>query len=436
MKKGKVAFFIVVILMIRCIGGCGASEEIQMSDAKLLKCAEANVSQKQGPSEESVNDIANLSEIERQDAFVKETADFSVKLFKESAKEEENAMISPTSVLLALAMTENGASGDTREQMCKAMGSTLSEEDYHNALSSWYRGLPSDKEDQISIANSIWIRKGDQGFLAEEAFLQVNQQLYNSEIYEASFNGDTIVDINHWVSEKTHKMIPKMINELSDATRVVLVNAVAFDAKWEEQYTKADICENYFTNASGKEIWVSMMNSKEGIYLKDADATGFVKPYKNGYSFVAILPNEDTTVEEYMKKMNGTSFQSLLNNKEKCTVWAQMPKFKAEYDIQMNDSLKNMGIKDLFDAGKADLSRMGTVQNGNPLYISQVIHKTYISVDENGTKAAAVTGMTADCGGAVMDAKSVVLNRPFIYAIIENKSNLPIFIGTMQDVKE
>lgn len=414
--------------------GCGASRDIQMSDAKLLQCTEANLSQKQGASDGMENDIANLSEIERQEAFVKDTEDFSIKLFKESAQAGENAMISPTSVLLSLAMTENGASGDTREQMCKTMGGSLSEEDYHTALSSWYRGLLSDKDNQISIANSIWIRKGDQGFLAEDAFLQANQQLYDSETYEASFNGDTIVDINHWASEKTHKMIPKIINELSDAARVVLINAVAFDAKWEEQYTKADICDNYFTNASGKEIWASMMNSTEGIYLEDAKATGFVKTYKNGYSFVAILPNEDTTVEEYMEQMTGVSFHALLENKEECTVWDQMPKFKAEYDIRMNDSLKNMGIKDLFDAGKADLSRMGTVQNGSPLYISQVIHKTYISVDENGTKAAAVT---VDCaGGAAMDTKSVVLNRPFIYAIIENKNNLPIFIGTMQDVKE
>lgn len=435
MRKGKAAFFVAIMLMISCIGGCAANEEIQMSDAKLLKCADSSVTQKQGASDDIVNDIANLSEIERQEAFVKDAADFSIKLFRESAKAGENAMISPTSVLLALAMTENGAAGDTREQMRKVMGESLSEEDYHNALSTWYQALPSDKENQLNIANSIWIRKGEQGFQAEDAFVQANQDAYHAETYEASFNGDTVVDMNQWVSERTDKMIPKIIDELNDNTQVVLINAVAFDAKWQEQYRKTDVRDNYFTNAKGKESWVPMMGSTEETYLKDANATGVIKPYKNGYSFVAILPNEDTTVEEYLSQMDGASFLSLLEEKEACEVYAEIPKFKAEYDLLMNDSLKSMGIQDMFAAGKADLSRMGSAADGNPLYISKVIHKTYISVDEKGTKAAAATVMMANSGGA-MQAKSVILNRPFIYAIIENKSNLPIFIGTMQDVEE
>ena len=209
-----------------------------------------------------------------------------------------------------------------------------------------------------------------------------------------------------------------------------IINAIVFDAKWETAYNKENIFKADFTSIDGTVQKSQLMQSKESKYLEGFGATGFIKPYKgNSYSFVALLPNEDISINDFIKNMDGTKFLSLLDNASSEAVEAYLPKFSYDYEVQMNQSLKNMGMLDAFDGGKADFSKLGKSSGGN-IFVSNVLHKTFISVDELGTKAGAVTSVEYSVT-SVQEFKTVRLDRPFLYAIIDNSTMLPVFIGSV-----
>ena len=174
------------------------------------------------------------------------------------------------------------------------------------------------------------------------------------------------------------------------------------------------------------------MSSEEMSYIKDGQSTGFIKPYKKGYSFVAILPNKGVTVKQYVSGMTGTKFRKMIRSEKESFTEAGIPKFTCEYTKTLNDTLKSLGITDAFSEN-ADFSKMGTLKNGG-LCIGNVLHKTYITVNENGTRAGAVTSVGMNATSAYTPHK-VILNRPFVYAIIDNHTDLPVFIGTVTSVK-
>lgn len=173
-----------------------------------------------------------------------------------------------------------------------------------------------------------------------------------------------------------------------------------------------------------------MMSSTETTYLENDDMTGFIKHYKgNNFSFVAMLPKDD--IESFISSLDGEKIQEILENKRTNTVYCKMPKFSYDYGVELNDILISMGMPDAFDREKADFSKLSDF----PQYISQVLHKTHITVDELGTKAGAVTAIT-NCGSAMPnDPKEVVLDRPFFYMITDTATNLPIFMGVLTEVK-
>jgi serpin B len=177
------------------------------------------------------------------------------------------------------------------------------------------------------------------------------------------------------------------------------------------------------------------MYSDEYKYLDDGKATGFIKPYAgNKYSFAALLPNENIQIDEYIQSLTGTGFLNMIKNAENIIVQTYLPKFKYEYEIKMNDALKTLGMPDAFHDGKADFKKMATSSDGN-IYIGEVLHKTFISVDELGTKAGAVTKVEIQAECVIEYEKTVRLDRPFVYAIIDNATNLPVFIGTVVNFK-
>jgi len=178
------------------------------------------------------------------------------------------------------------------------------------------------------------------------------------------------------------------------------------------------------------------MNSEESIYLDDGSATGFIKPYYNDkYSFVALLPNEGISIKDYIETLSGEGFLNTVKSAQNTVVNAVMPKFSYDYKIKLNDALKDLGMHDGLSAAKADFSRLGKSSRGN-IYIGEVLHKTFISVDELGTKAGAVTKVEMTYESAPAELKIVRLDRPFVYAIIDNSTNLPVFIGTVMNPKE
>ena len=369
------------------------------------------------------------------DAGAAAAADFGVRLFKTSIEEGENTLISPLSVLYALAMTANGADGETLAQMEQVLGMDV--DNLNSYMLAYLELLPESKDYKMSLANSIWF-KDDPNFAVEQSFLQTNADYYGAGAYKAAFDEGTRNDINNWVKEHTDGMIPEIIDEIPDEAIMYLVNALAFDAKWADEYEEHQIREGRFTMEDGIRQDVDMMHSEEHTYLEDDMATGFIKYYKDRkYAFVAMLPNEGVSVSQYVDSLTGEHLRELLNNPLDVTVFASIPKFETEYDIEMSEVLQEMGMTDAFDWRVADFSRLGTYNvDGMNICISRVLHKTFISVSEQGTRAGAATAVEMVAEGAmeIVEFKEVVLDRPFVYMLIDCETNLPFFIGTMMNV--
>lgn len=231
-------------------------------------------------------------------------------------------------------------------------------------------------------------------------------------------------------------MIPEILNELRKETMMVLVNALALEAEWAEIYTDSQVWENQiFTTGDGVEQPVTLMYSSEFRYLRDEGAQGFLKFYKGGrWAFAALLPDEGVRLEDYLASLTGERLRQVLADAEETEVHAAIPKFKSECAVELNESLKAMGMTDAFEAGLADLSGLGVSEQG-PLFISQVLHKTYIEVDERGTKAGAATAVIADAGSDMPGTvPEVYLDRPFLYMLVDTGTNLPAFIGAVTDM--
>jgi serine protease inhibitor len=249
------------------------------------------------PEAESLMDSIKAQEQETkeiEDDFIKNTYEFSTDLFKRSIDMEENSLVSPLSVLLALAMTANGADTLTLEQMEDVLGMGTAIEDLNSYLYSYVKGLPSSDKAKLSIANSIWFRDDEGRLTIEEDFLQTNANFYGADIFKAAFDGQTVKDINKWVEDKTDGMIDQILEDIGSDHIMYLLNAIAFDAEWSVVYNKDQIISSEFQAISGEKQAVDLMNSEEDWYIDDGKATGFIKPYHGGhYSFVALLPNED-----------------------------------------------------------------------------------------------------------------------------------------------
>ena len=362
-------------------------------------------------------------------------ADFGVRLFQTSMGEGKNTLISPLSVLYALAMTSNGADGNTLAQMEQVLGMDC--DNLNSFMLAYLDLLPESEKYKMSLANSIWF-KDDPNFIVEQSFLQTNADYYGAGAYKAAFDEGTRNDINNWVKEHTDGMIPEIIDEIPDEAIMYLVNALAFEAEWADVYEEHQVREGRFTTEDGTRQDVDMMHSQEYTYLEDDMATGFMKFYKDRrYAFVAMLPNEGVTVSEYVDSLSGKQLQNLLTSPQDITVYASMPKFETEYDIEMSEVLQEMGMTDAFDWKFADFSRLGTYNvDGMNICINRVLHKTFISVTELGTKAGAATAveMVAEGAAEIQEYREVVLDRPFVYMLIDFETNLPFFIGTMMDV--
>jgi len=366
--------------------------------------------------------------------FIEHMAGFSIDLFQRSVTSGENSLVSPLSVMLALAMTANGADGDTLAQMRSLLAGDMPLDHLNRYLYSYVNGLPSTESARIDIANSIWFRN-DETLQVERDFLQTNASYFNAQIFGAPFDGQTVTDINDWVYKSTDGMIDRMIDEITDQA-LFLTNAVAFDARWQSPYTEWSIRDGIFTDEDGQEHDAAFMFSQEWGFLDDGMATGFIRPYANRtYAFVALLPNEDVSVEEYVSTLTCERFLHMIDNKQAVEVDTFLPKFEFEYELSLIDALTTLGMVDAFIPDEADLSKMASSTIGN-LFVGEVLHKTFISVNAAGTRAGAATVVEVDEEDSAPpdDIPVVRLDRPFVFAIIDTATNLPIFLGTVMTV--
>ncbi len=364
--------------------------------------------------------------------FTEASMSFALELFKKSVmKSEDNSiLISPLSVQLALAMTANGANGETKAQMEEALGG-ISVEALNEYLYTYINSLPNGENYRLHTANSVWYREGV--MQVDEQFITTGRAYYDAQLFSAPFDNSTVKDINKWVHNNTDGMIDKIVDSIDIDTVMYLINALAFDGKWNSVYQKEDVYDGTFTNVNGEERTVSMMNGTEGQYLSMDGAVGFIKNYKEcKYSFAALLPNEGTDIYSFIDGLDSTELKSALDGFESASVNASIPKFSYEYELSMNDLLKEMGMTSAFSE-TADFSKMGFCSMG-PLRIDEVLHKTFISVDELGTKAGAVTKVELKAESAEVTSYTVRLDRPFVYFIIENTTGLPVFMGCVTDI--
>ena len=355
---------------------------------------------------------------------------FGAKLLQ-NEMQEENPLVSPLSVASALSMTANGAVGETKTQMEQTLGAdTGSLNAYFSVLQA---SLGNDK--QLKAANSIWMKDTDT-LHVEDAFLQQNADSYAAELYSAPFDDSTKTAINDWVSKQTDKMIPEILDEIPDGAVMYLVSALAFDAKWERPFKAYEVWEGTFTARGGQEQTGDFLHGAVGQYLSDEHAEGFLKPYADGkYAFAVLLPDETTSIENYVNQLTGERLHAILASPIDESVEIALPKFKAEFSDELSENLKALGMTDAFDGEKADFTALGTSDEGN-IYISRVLHKTFIQIDEEGTKAGAATAVEATTESAALYPHSVLLNRPFVYMIVDLETGLPIFLGALTALPE
>ncbi len=371
------------------------------------------------------------------DAFVNSQMRLAVELFQASVNEgkDENVLISPLSIQLALAMTANGAAGKTKAEMEALLGGDIKLEELNEYLYTYVNSLPTSEKCKFKIANSIWFRDNENRLLVEQDFLQRNADYFGAQAYKTPFDAQTLKDINSWVEDHTDGMIDKILDRIDDDAVMYLINALVFDARWQNVYDKSEVYKGTFTNLKGQDVSVDMMHSEEMTYLQDSFATGFMKPYQDGkYSFAALLPNEGVDLYDYISGLTSEGLRETLNKAQSGRVIATLPKFSYEYDLSMNDALKKLGMPTAFDGMNADFTKMAHSSRGN-IYIGDVLHKTFIAVDELGTKAGAVTKVEMNDRCAFVSEWVVTLDRPFVYMIIDNETNLPVFIGTVVDIQ-
>ena len=402
-------------IVLSCFSGCDAKRDAGGED--LMSAIKPN-------------DITTSVDLKMYNTDV---IDFAVRLFRNCMTMDENVMISPTSVLYALAMTANGADGETLAQMEQILGIPVNE--LNGYLHAYRESLPSDEKCKLSLANSIWF-KDDESFKVNSDFLQLVADYYGASVYKAPFDDKTLKAINSWVKEQTDGMIENILNEIPLLTVMYLINAMAFDAEWKDIYKERQVRPGTFTAISGAKRDVKMMYCEEYAYLDDGSATGFVKNYAGGrYAFAALLPNEGVPIDEYVSALTGQRLAYTLSNSQRIKVNTAVPKFESEYSLLMNDVLADMGMPDAFDSDRADLTKLGSSSVGK-LYISRVIHKTFISVDERGTKAGASTIVEIIPSSLPQpeESKTVYLDRPFVYMIIDLETCIPLFIGALLDL--
>ncbi|MCR4792029.1 MAG: serpin family protein [Lachnospiraceae bacterium] len=460
MKKKIIAGLLAGMMIAGCgtaQGTGGGTRESQTEPGEHVSSGSEPGSSQETPveiSEESINVSETVSPIEvsysesdLNEEWISALSGSSVNLFEnilEGSGEGQNILISPTSMMMAFGMTENGAAGGTLSEMENVINGGISCQQMNPIMYAMAEHLESSEDVKWNVANSVWMRN-DGLFEIVPEFAQAARSWYDADIWMAPFDEGTVRDINGWVSNETRGMINEIINGIDDENRMFLINAMAFEGEWEIEYSEDQIIENYsFTNYDGSTSNVTMLFSTEASYIELGDGIGFIRPYKgNQYSFVGILPDEGISVNDYITSLasGGADFSEAVRNPRyhDADIYVRMPEFTTEYEIQMRDVLTEMGMTTPFDPENADFSGiMRPVSDPEyNIWISSVLHKTFIDVNREGTRAAAVTSISLDTCMATpeyVEPLYITLDRPFVYAIVDNETGLPVFLGCVNSL--
>ena len=365
---------------------------------------------------------------------------FGLELLQKTREEDKKStLISPLSVALALSMTANGADGNTLTQFQEVLGGGVDLEELNAAcaqLMQDYQNLNGSTK--FTIANSLW--KDHSGGIYED-FVSKCRGYYSAQVYEAELSDQRIVDdLNTWVSKKPDKLIPSIIDQpFGENTALLLVNTLYLKNKWLSEFDPLSTHTMDFHHAGGPDSQGEYLRKFDTqlSYLQGKGAQGVVLPYDDGrLAFVAILPDlypDSPDFGQWLNNLEGNSLSQLIINREDALFLSfAMPKFSAEWKGNLEDILPELGLEDAFDVARADFSSLGDSPEG--YYISQVIHATKIEVNEKGTEAAAATVVAAESGAAAppQEGITLILDRPFLYGIVDLYTGVPLFLGTYE----
>lgn len=381
-------------------------------------------------------------------------ADFGLELLQKTRDtEKKSVFVSPLSVALALSMTANGADGETLSQFEELLGDGVSVESVNVAcrgLMTVYQNLLTGST-KCSIANSLWVDPDGQ---IKDDFVGKCRGVFDAQVFQGELSAPGIVDdLNGWVSEHTNKMIPQIIDQpFDESTACLLVNALYLKNKWLHEFDPLATHEMDFHHGDGSDSRVDFLSKGDTdlSYLQGEGAQGVVLPYDDGrLAFFALIPDEpsglgDETpftmnctptelLEYWLHVLDGDSLSRLINSREDAQFLRfAMPKFTAEWQGDLTGILPEMGLEDAFVPGTANFSKMG--DNPEGYFLSKVIHAAKIEVNEKGTEAAAATVVAANGGSAAPEPEGItlVLDRPFLYGIIDLQTNVPLFLGTYE----
>lgn len=358
---------------------------------------------------------------------------FGFELFNQVIESDHtpNIMISPASVSIALGMAYNGAEGTTRDAFEEVLNYEGLERDEINEITKELIQvlLTNVQGNLMEIANSMWY---DQGFPVEQEFIDLNTLYYDAELREIDFRKASAVNtINQWVSENTHGKIEKIIDAIDPAMMMILINAIYFNCVWEVEFDPEDTYPQPFYRED-KSLFgeVEMMQVESTFNASFTEKfTAVELPYKNKkFSMFLFLPTEGNSLNQLIGQLDGPTWNQWLEDfSERKDFSVTMPKFKFEYDRSMAEDLKAMGLEVAF-TDLADFSGISPVD----LLISDVIHKTYVDVNEEGTEAAAVTAIVFETT-SIGPVNGIRLDRPYLFAITENSSKSIVFIGKVQE---
>jgi serpin B len=347
---------------------------------------------------------------------------------------DSNAFLSPLSASMALGMALNGANGETLDSMQATLRLTgLTEAEINQGykdLIGLLLGLDSSTETRI--ANAMWIR---QNFTLEQAFIDAGKTFFDAEVSTLDFASPTAVStINDWVSQKTNQRIPTLLDEISSEEILFLINAIYFKGRWRDAFERDETRPAPFYTATGTTRTAQLMSQKDSLrYYETPEYQAVDLLYGNGaFAMTVLLPQPGHAPADLLSSMTADSWRELAGHFHVQDMQLSLPRFRLEYSRKLAEDLTALGMGIAFDDSRADFYRIADVRPDR-LYLTRVDQKTFVDVNEEGTEAAAATAVGV---GLVSAPPSMVVDRPFVFAIRERLSGTVVFLGVMNVVGE
>ncbi|MFP4200569.1 MAG: serpin family protein [Clostridia bacterium] len=347
---------------------------------------------------------------------------------------EDDLFFSPASISVALAMTKNGAAAETFDALSQTLGfGEMSRE----AVNRGFRDLLTilrnpDPEVELDIANSIWAREG---LPFKEEFLKANDEYYDATTRELDFEDPAARDtINEWVAQATGDKIEEMVEEIRADSIMFLINAVYFQGEWSEEFDPGATRSEDFHRSDDSVISTPFMHAEERTcpYYEDDKMQGVSLPYGEGrLGMYILLPSEESNIDELLADLDAQKLQDILSGFSEREIDVSVPKFKIEYEKALDEVLKDMGMEIAFDRERADFSRMYPITQGQNVYIGEVLHKSFVEVDEEGTEAAAATSVEIRIESARVTTEFKA-DRPFLFLIRDDVTGTILFCGIVE----